>query len=407
MRATKLLTSALAVLLALSAAGCTIGAKALAAPAEAIDPRLAEANLGFALTLYRELLAIEPRPNLFISPVSIGMALAMTYNGAAGTTQAAMAKALGLDGLTLEELNAANAELLTILNNPDPKLQLKVANSIWAERNMTFLPDFLERNERFYQAEVTALDFADPQALLTINSWVKRQTNGKIDRIINQLDPMDVMVLVNAVYFKGNWTDRFDPAATREGPFTVADGSVKQHLLMHRTGQYRYLEGDGFQAVGLPYGGGRVSMYVFLPSETSSLDSFHARLTPEAWQEWMAAFSNSEVRLALPKFRLEYDQELTGALTALGMGIAFEAGRADFSGMCPPPARPYIGEVKHKTYVDVNEAGTEAAGVTAVTIRVTAMPRIAELTVNRPFFFAIRDDKTGTLLFMGSVADPR
>lgn len=407
MRATKLLTSAMAVLLALSAAGCTIGAKALAAPAEAIDPRLAEANLGFALALYRELLAIEPRPNLFISPVSIGMALTMTYNGAAGTTQAAMAKALGLDGLTLEELNAANAELLTILNNPDPKLQLKVANSVWAERNMAFLPDFLERNKRFYQAEVTALDFADPKTLLTINGWVKRQTNGKIDRIIDQLDPMDVMVLVNAVYFKGNWTDKFDPAATREGPFTVADGAVKQHPLMHRTGQYRYLEGDGFQAVCLPYGGSRVSMYVFLPSETSSLDSFHARLTPEAWQEWMAAFSSSEVRLALPKFKLEYDRELTGALTALGMGIAFEGRRADFSGMCPPPAELYIGEVKHKTYVDVNEAGTEAAGVTAVTMRVTAMPRIAELTVNRPFFFAIRDDKTGTLLFMGSVADPR
>ncbi|MDW7729070.1 MAG: serpin family protein [Bacillota bacterium] len=394
------------LLVLLIGGGCSLrGSESLAAPVEELDQRLVDANNGFGFHLYSELILAEPDVNLLISPSSIITALAMTYNGTDGETREAMANALKLGEMSMDEVNRAFANLLTILQNPDPEVELTVANSLWAREGVDFYEEFLECNREFYNAEVAELDFDNAGAADVINRWVKEQTRDKIDGIVEPpIDPETILFLINAIYFNGDWSVPFDPDNTTDVEFSSSDGSKSEHPLMFRNDDFRYYENDLFQAVSLPYGKNeRVSMYVLLPVEEKGLEQLYAELNNANWNSWVNSFRTMEGELGLPRFRFEYETSLNDALKALGMGIAFDENAADFSGMRPTPPSLFISEVKHKAFIDVNEEGTEAAAVTSVEVSETAMPETFSMIVDRPFFFAVADDMTGTILFMGSV----
>lgn len=375
-----------------------------------LDPRLAAADVKFGFKLYAELSRQTAEQNIFVSPASVALCLAMAYNGAEGETRQAMARALETQAMSLDELNRAYSGLRAALENPDAKVKLQIANSLWARQGLKFKPDFIRRTQDYFGAQVTALDFSDPSSPATINRWVSDKTNGKIDKIIDQIDGNSVLFLINAIYFKGAWAKTFDQAKTREQDFTLVRGS-KRVPMMSQSGNYQYLETKDFQAVSLPYGGGRVSFYVFLPAQSSSLAAFEKSLNEANWQQWMGQFSEREGDISLPRFRVTYETGLNDALKALGMGVAFDEGRANFSGMIELGGQNvYISRVKHKTFAEVNEEGTEAAAVTSTEMRATSMRAPMQrfrMVVDRPFFCAIRDNTSGAVLFMGSIYDPQ
>ncbi len=373
-----------------------------------IEPGVVEANTKFGFNLFNEILNTEENKNVFISPFSVSLALAMTLNGAAETTEQAMTDTLQLQGNDTETINTSYALLLQALKTSDPKVTLAIANSLWAHQHFTFNQDFLQRNTDYFGAEVSTLDFADANSVNTINQWVNTNTNGKIDKILDQIDPNEVLFLINAIYFKGAWQTEFDPAKTRDNTFTLADGSQKQVPMMTRQDSYPFYYASDFTAISLPYGEGRVSMYIFLPSQNASLDQFLGNLNAENWQNWISQFREQKVWLQIPKYKFEYKTNLNDVLKALGMGMAFDENAANFSRMLPDGTKTtknlYISKVDHKTFVEVNEEGTEAAAVTNVGIAATSAP--PQFIVDRPFFFAIHDNETKTVLFMGTVVDP-
>ncbi|MBE9012718.1 serpin family protein, partial [Pseudanabaenaceae cyanobacterium LEGE 13415] len=311
-------------------------------PVQPVNPKIVEANTRFGFKLFSEILKKEGKENVFVSPSSVAIALSMAYNGANGETKTAMARALEFQGMTLEEINQSHRNLKAALEQADPKVQLSIANSLWAREGVSFNPSFLDRNAKFYDAKVTTLDFNQPAAVEEINGWVKESTRGKISQIIDRINPDDLMFLMNAIYFKGKWTNEFDKGNTENRPFTLVNGSKKQVPLMKQQGKYRYLETSQFQAISLPYGDERLSMYVFLPK--TNLATFQRSLTAQNWQTWMRQFGSREGQIQLPRFKMEYDVELKEALSALGMGIAFE-DTADFSGLSRGTK---IDHVKHK-----------------------------------------------------------
>ncbi len=362
---------------------------------------VASANTTFGFKLLKDLQKRQPDTNIMISPLSISIALTMTYNGAVGETQRAMADVLEIESLSIDTVNRSNAALRDSLENTDPKVEIAIANSIWSRQGVEFNPIFLDRNREFFGAKIESLNFNDPHSTEVINSWVNSNTNGKIKQIVQRIEPDTLIFLINAIYFKGNWQKEFDKSATRDGIFYLSDGSQKQVPMMYRKGAYPYFRGENFEAARLPYGEGRVSMYIFLPDRDSNLDDVIIQLNVENWSNWISQFheTKEDSEMILPRFKLEYEVKLNDALTALGMGIAF-GNDADFRGM---GTQLFISEVRHKTIIEVNEEGTEAAAVTAV-VGVKSLP--PAFRVDRPFFFAIHDDTTQTLLFMGIVVDP-
>jgi serine protease inhibitor len=374
----------------------------------ASEKLLVESDNEFGLKLFKEIVNEEQDENIFISPLSVSMALGMTYNGAAGTTREAMQKTLELSGLSIEEVNKSYKSLLELLSRLDPKVRFQIANSIWYRKGMSFEKDFIELNKTYFDALVSELDFADPKAAETINGWVDENTNGKITQIVDPpIDPLMVMFLINAIYFKGAWTHEFDKELTRDADFFLPDESRKPCKLMTREGEFRYFENSDFQAVDLPYGDGDFSMIVFLPRRSTDIDSLIAEFSQENWNGWISSFSERKGILALPRFTLKYELKLNHVLNTLGMGIAFRPFEADFGNMCKTRKDLYISEVKHKTFVEVNEEGTEAAAVTSVGVAVTSVdPTLFWMRVDRPFIFAIRENKSQTLLFMGKIVEP-
>lgn len=376
-----------------------------------VDERLTAATSRFAFKLYSQIVKERGDKNVFVSPSSVGLALAMTYNGAEGETRQAMAQTLEIQGMSVEEVNRAFAELKSVLTNVDPKVQLKIANSLWADKKFSLNPAFIQRNKEYYGAEVASFDFLDPSAVDRINSWVAKNTENKILKIIEQINPEEFLFLINAIYFKGQWQFEFEKIKTKDDVFKLAAGGQKKLPMMFQSRQYGYYEEKDFQAVALPYGKGRVNMYVFLPNEQSSLKQFEQKLTAENWATWMQGFRSTPGDLTLPRFKVEYEASLNKVLKSIGMGEAFDPARADFSALVELKGQKvYITKVKHKAVVEVNEEGTEAAAVTSVGVGITSVQVPREkftMKVDRPFFFAIRDNRTGVVLFMGSVADPK
>ncbi|OPZ74154.1 MAG: Protease inhibitor precursor [Firmicutes bacterium ADurb.Bin456] len=372
-------------------------------------PSVSDSNNQFGFNLYNQLK--NGSQNIMISPISIAMALHMTYNGAGGGTKEDMAKALQVTGIDLDTLNQKNQDLLQRLKAADPKVKLEIANSLWLHKDMVFDQDFLKRNKDYYSAGAYNLDFGDPGAADTINNWVKENTKGLIKDIVDPpVDPMAIMFLINAVYFQGTWTEQFDPQATFEDTFHLASGGQAKVPMMNQSGAYDYYKAPDFQAIRLPYGKEkRMAMYIFLPDENSSLTDFQKELNYANWENWLSRFKTRQGAIMLPRFSLEYEKSLKDALSQLGMGIAFDPAGSDFSGMVPANTGDvHISDVRHKTFIEVDELGTEAAAVTSVEMRVTSMPlHDFNMKADRPFFYVIHDSETGAILFMGSVADPR
>lgn len=369
--------------------------------------RLAAANNELGFQLLSQLIEEEKGEghNVFISSFSVALALAMTYNGAEGETRRAMARVLGLTDLSLEEVNETNAALMAMQEGLDAQVQLAIANSIWLRQGVEPAPDFIQRIRDYYAGEVASLDFGDPEAADVINAWVAGETNDKIKELVKPGDiKLAILILINAVYFKGIWATQFDEAKTEERDFALPDGSHQRHPMMSQSGEYRYYENERFQAVSLPYGEGRgsgwISMYLFLPKPTVPLDAFMSTLTLESWQQWMSSFYPMEGDIVLPRFKIEYGTDLISNLKKLGGEIL--AG-TDFVGMGAGPL--FISKVIHKTFVEVNEEGTEAAAATAVVMARGLSYRFS-MVLDRPFFCAIRDNETGLLLFTGVVQDP-
>ncbi|CAG7617419.1 hypothetical protein PAESOLCIP111_02023 [Paenibacillus solanacearum] len=376
--------------------------------ASELDSRIVQASNAFGLRLHQATVAAKPDANVFVSPASVSMALTMAYNGAADSTREAMAKALELQGLPIDDINRAGKVWRDLLEHQGAGVQLTIANSIWTRKGKPLLEGFLQKNREYYGAEVIPIDFASSRAAGTINSWVKKHTNGKIERIVDDRpDGQTMLMLVNAIWFKGQWTRPFNESATAPGSFFTSPGASRQVPMMVQSGSFEYMQEAGFQAVRLPYGDERnMAMLLFLPEEGTGLDGLQSKLWTDA-ELWNRPFPTQQGVLELPRFKLEYGGRLNETLQALGMGEAFDPQKADFSGMAPVPPRLAINEVIHKTYVDVNERGTEAAAVTSVGMAGSAPPKnVFKMTVNRPFVMAIQDRETGSLLFLGTVRDP-
>jgi serpin B len=376
------------------------------------ETQLVAADNRFAFKLLRAVeLGQTPDANVFISPLSVGMALGMTVNGAAGATRDSMLAALELAGTPMDEVNRGYRGVIDLLRGLDPGVAFTLANSIWYRTGITPTQAFLDATRTWFDAQVRSLDFAAPGAAQTINDWVSQQTRGKIPEIVDSPIPAYViMYLINAIYFKGSWTQRFDPALTHDAPFTLRSGAaVTASMMTHKDpAPARYYAGDGVTVVDLPYGGGAWAMTIVLPQSPTAIDSLVAGLTEVRWDGWMAGLDSEAVIVTMPKFKLTFDAELQPALTALGMGIAFECGAADFTPLNPAAGdQTCITRVKHKTFVDVYEEGTEAAAVTSVEVGLTAAPSgPLHIVVDRPFVVAIRERLTGTILFLGKVMNP-
>lgn len=368
--------------------------------------RLSAANTEFGFNLFRELHEDAPEDNIFISPLSVATALSMTVNGAEGQTRADMMATLEQNGLSLEQVNEGFQQLLTLLPALDPEVQLLPANSIWYRQGFPAKEGFLNINRDYYDSEVAALDFSNPQARITINNWVKDNTNGLIESIVDEAIPGNVvMYLINAVYFKGAWRHPFDPEFTGPAEFQLESGATTEvDMMNYGQGALPYFENELFQAIDLAYADSAFTMSVFLPKPGHSVDEIISQLNNANWEQWMQSFVDQELLFSFPKFKMKYEESLVKVLTDMGMGIAFAPGLADFTGIAD--ASLNIDEVKHKAVIEVNEEGSEAAAVTSVVIIETSIPQIPVMYVNKPFVFAIRDAQANGILFIGKMMDP-
>ena len=391
-------------------AGCVTKPNPVMATPAKNTVSFAQRSASFGIDLFKSLCDPVTPENMVLSPFSVTEALAMALNGAAGETLDAMNRVLELDGLTLAEMNAASKELCAILLGADPTRQLLSANSVWLRDGYRFDEAFVDAVKDAFAAEAKTLDFTSPRSVNKVNDWVKGKTKGKIESILDSIGPNDLAYLVNAIYLKADWSHAFDPNKTSDARFTTPSSQVTVKM-MRRKAEYAYLSGDGFQSVRIPYGGGSMAMYVFLPDEEAGLSDFVEAMTAADWNRWMESYDKKTLSLGMPRFTVKYETLMNDALKAMGMDIAFDCDRADFRGMSSSKDRNpgiYISKVTHKGFIAVGEKGTEAAAATGVVMGTTSMPLEPELSVvlNRPFFYAIRDDVTGAVLFMGTVVDP-
>ncbi|MCH8838551.1 MAG: serpin family protein, partial [Candidatus Marinimicrobia bacterium] len=352
----------------------------------------------------------EPDQNIFISPLSVSMALGMTANGAAGATLDSMRATLELTGLTEEESNAAYQSLIALLTQADPQVRMEIANSLWPRQGWTFEEDFIQRCEDYFAADIRSLDFADPASVDVINAWIEENTNGLIREMLDTIPAEAVLYLINALYFKGTWTYEFDPAETVDDQFNLLDGSQVSIRMMRQEADLLYLANEQFQAVDLPYGDGLFSMTVLLPQPGISVDSIISELTPEYWSTWIGSLDTTAIHLQMPKFKLGYKVEMNDILSNMGMAVAFSPAEADFTRMIPRArlghANLFISRVLHQTFVQVDEEGTEAAAATIVEIGRVSMPATIAFRIDRPFIFVIRERTSGAMLFMGKIVEP-
>ena len=375
-----------------------------------LEKSIIDSDNRFGIKLFQEIVKTQKDTNIFISPLSVSMALGMTLNGANGTTREAMINTLELAGLSNQQINENYQSLIDLLVGLDPKVKFQISNSIWYKNTFAFKESFINLNKQYFYARVSGLDFTNPQSANIINGWVEENTNGKIKKIVDQIDPAIVMFLINAIYFKGVWTYEFDKNQTQDDLFNLPDGSQKTVPMMVQSREFTYYSSDQFQAVDLPYGDELFSMTIILPDPQIDVNEFMATLSAENWNLWTGSFSQQKGTLFFPRFKLEYEKQLNDALKSLGMAIAFDPGQADFTRMFDKVGdmNLFIDKVKHKSFVEVNEEGTEAAAVTSVEIGVTSVgpgsPFV--MRVDRPFIFAIRENHSGTILFIGKIVDP-
>lgn len=360
----------------------------------------------FAFDLFTPVLSDNKgTENIIISPFSITSALSMTLNGAAGETFEAMRKSLGLEESTLQQINDTYLKLMTELVPVDNRVTVEIANSVWVEKRLTVKQPFISALQTWYKAEARDIDVKSPGAVDMVNDWIAGKTHDKITEMLDYLDSDLAMLLVNAIYFNGKWKYQFDEDKTTEEPFYVTPSAPKNVPMMHLDEKLRMTETANSKIVEIPYGQGNYSMVVVLPDEGTSAEDVANSLTPAIWESWMENLEGNtvQVELSMPGFKYKYKRTLNDDLERLGMGIAF-TGAADFSNISDQALQ--ISRVLHEAFIEVNEEGTEAAAATVVEIRLTSMPETNMVTLNRPFLYFIRETSTGTILFMGKVADP-
>ncbi len=375
----------------------------------ATEARLATASNAFAFDLLRTT-AADPRANRVVSPLSVSMALGMLMNGADGATLDQMRLALrhaspATTPPTLAAMNAAYRGILDLLVGLDPHSTLRVANSVWVRAGFAAAPSFLEATRVHFDAAVRTVDFTDGRTLGEINGWVKEATAGRIPTILESIHPDDVMYLINAIFFTGAWQEPFDPKLTRTAAFTGPAGA-QQVPMMYRQGQQRIRFGDRYATIDLPYGNGAFTMTIVLPNEGVDVQSVVTEMTAERWDAMIGELASTAATvradLYLPKFTVAQTRELKEDLAALGMRDLFDPATANLTRLATGPERLFVRFVTHKTFLEVNEAGTEAAGVTGIGVGVTSLP--PQFRVDRPFLFAIRERFSGTILFLGKIA---
>jgi len=368
---------------------------------------LARPYAQFGFDIFRQLASQRPDANIFISPTSIAVALAMTSNGATGATQTAILKTLHSDAQPIEAFNAANRELAEQVSKTTA-VQLSMANGIWIQQGLPLNPGFQQVLQTAYNAQAETLDFRNPASAQTINAWVAKHTNDRIEHLIDHVDPSTVAMLTNAIAFKGKWTLQFDPKSTQPHDFRPANGAVLQVPMMKNSAQYAYYaDGKGLQAIRLPYADRTFAMYVVLPQDASQMKSFLSQLSADTFTTLVSSLRTQQGAIELPRFTMTYDTTLNAILSKLGMGIAF-GSNANFDGIRKSP-RMQISEVRHASFLKVDEEGTEAAAATSVGIRAMAAriePQPFHMVVDHPFFLAIRDERNGQFLFTGTIAKP-
>ena len=367
--------------------------------------KVIETNNDFGLELLNKVIEREESPNIMISPASVSIALGMAYNGAGSTTMAAFEKVLNYNGLSRQEINEITKELIGVLTTNVKGNLLEIANSMWYDEGFPVEQEFIDLNSIYYDAEVREIDFRAAKAVETINNWVSDQTHGKIEEIIDAIDPEMMMILINAIYFNSVWEIEFDPEDTHKLPFYTRDNRVYGQVdMMQLESTFNVAFTEEYTAVELPYKDGKFSMFLFLPSEESSVDELVKHLDGETWNTCLEGFSESKkFTVTMPKFKFEYDRSLADDLKDMGLEEAF-TDQADFSGISPVDL--LISDVIHKTYIDVNEAGTEAAAVTAVVMELTSVGPMNGIRLDRPFLFAITENSSKSILFIGKLQEP-
>lgn len=377
---------------------------------------MATADNGFGFHLLNAVQKTAPGENVVLSPVSAALDLSMVLNGAEGKTQQEMLTALSLEGAELDAINTANAQLLKVLRAPSQSVTLSVADSLWVDSRRAILrPEYAQQMQTAYGAEIADLDFGHSNALSRINGWVSKETQNRIPKIIERIDAADVLLLLNAVYFKGQWKLPFDKTRTQQRDFALADGSSRKVARMAQSGRFQYFETPQVQAIRLPFGDGDLVMQVLLPAKSSSLEALETELTPELWAVWRSQYVARPGSIELPRFELKSHYRLNAALQTLGMRHAFDVHTAELTRMFSPPSdhvrgKPFfISQVMQSTFWKVDEQGSEAAAVTSIGVAAAAVARPVQpfqMIVDRPYLCTIEDRRSGVLLFVGAIYDP-
>ncbi|MEQ9438123.1 MAG: serpin family protein [Cyclobacteriaceae bacterium] len=380
-------------------------------PLSGATETLVETSNTFAIDLFRSIHQEKVNENVFISPLSVDIALHMAVNGASGHTKTVMKETLGVANMSDEEVNQAAQSLTEQLLGMDRQVLLAVANSIWYQDVLTLQPGFDALIQNYYDGRIEGLNFTNPNAKETINQWVEDKTQGKINNLIEEITPDDVMFLVNAIYFKANWQYQFDPNQTRNEPFYLADGtSVPVKMMSNKGTKLHFLYREDLQLLDIPYGNGQFSMTILLPQGDRSVAELVDQLNAENVAEWLDQADTMTTHLMLPKFKTEFKLDLKDVLTGMGMALPF-TGSASFHNFFAQDFGEdlYIDRVIHQSFVDVTEEGSEAAAANAVVISYRSMgssPEPTVIRVDRPFVYFIREKHTQTILFAGTMMNP-
>ena len=367
---------------------------------------LIESGNEFAFDIFRRVLAGSgTNENIMISPLSISYALSMALNGAAGETHDAMMEALRINGITNDVLNNSYRELTKALLSVDKRVLMSIANSVWTENDFLVKKAFIDILTNYYSAESKPFDIDDATAPVKINTWIESKTNGLIQEMIEDLPDNTVMLLINAIYFKGMWKSQFDKSKTIEMPFKKA-GSIQVDVpMMKQEAEFSVYQGNGFMMAEFPYGQGNFVMDVLLPDEQSCSCNLPGLLTDAGFSSWVSQMNKEKIDLSFPRFKYGYKKTLSQMLSDMGMGIAF-TDAADFSNISDQYDL-LINDVLHQTFIETNEEGTEAAAVTVVGVGTTsAPPAPLVFRMDHPFIYIIRETTTNSIIFMGRVADP-
>ncbi len=366
-----------------------------------------EADRNFSFRLFKTIVRSEDvDKNIFISPLSVSFALGMTMNGADGETYEAIQNCLQLQNLSEDQINHAYHDLINELTVLDDKVRFDIANSIWYRQGFSILPTFLEKNQKYFNAEINPAAF-DEGTVKRINDWVADKTQGKINQIIDRIDRAAVLFLLNAIYFKADWRYQFDEEKTRDDHFTTPDNRRVTCKMMSVSENFGYFEDEQLQAVSLPYGNSSYGITIFLPRAEKELSQLINKFDGQQWEYYQSGLSKDTVVLNMPRFKLEYELKMNDVLSGLGMAVAFNPEQADFSRI-NKDRELFLSQVRHKTFVQVDEKGTEAAAVTIVETRTTSVDdsEIKYVQLNRPFFFVIHERSSDAILFMGKIVEP-